>query len=106
MLSKTKSYADIDPAIKEKVISRFGGKMARNADGTYRFVAYIELNGAYNFRSSFGQGDYGSFCDEDLAAFVSNYGRMFPVLTREQVWEDLGIVNLDELPEECFAQPP
>ena len=104
MLSKTKSYADIAPEIRERVLERLGGEMPRSANGHFKHVYHIERQGTWHFRAAVKIGgfvqDYGTWCDEMLAAFVANYAKVYPVKTREQCWEDLGVVNLDALPQE------
>jgi hypothetical protein len=103
MLSPTKTYTDIDPAIREEVLSRLGGDLPRREDGTFQFVHLIEKHGTWHYRASFQRIDYGTFCQPELASFVSCYARIYPNKSREEVWQDLGIVNLDDLPEDCLA---
>lgn len=102
MLSRTKRYADIDPAVREEVLAQFGGDLPRREDGTFQFVQLIEKHGHWHYRASFERLDYGSFCEAKLASFVSCYARLYRK-SREEVWQDLGIVNLDDLPEDCLA---
>ena len=80
--------------------------MPRNADGRFRYVYRIEEHGSWHYRAvvTFGRSvhDYGTFCEEGLAAFVANYGRVHTVKTREMCWEEIGIVNIDDLPSDCL----
>ena len=74
-----------------------GGSLPVSEDGKFRFVSLITKHGTYHYRATFGAGDYGAFCDAELAAFVANYGRLHVAAkTREDCWKDLGIVNLNE----------
>jgi hypothetical protein len=92
--------------MKDAVFSRLGySELPQLGDGRYQFVALIEKNSSWHFRSTFGKGDYGTFCDPRLACFVSLYGKAFPSKTREDVWAELGIVDIDRLPEECLGSP-
>jgi hypothetical protein len=107
MLSATKSYADIDDDIKELVFSRLGiTEMPKDDHGNYRFAYRIVKFGKWHWRSAYSGkvGNLGTFCEPELAAFVSNYARAFPQKSREEVWSDLKIVNLDDLTEDCLAE--
>ena len=104
MLSRTQLFADIDPVIRQDVIAHFGGEMPRRLDGSYHSVYRIELHGTWHYRAMFQGIDYGTFCEPELAAFVSCYARRYPNKSREDVWQHLGIVNLDDLPEDCMAE--
>ena len=104
MLSATKTYADIDPELKKEVLSRLaGGEMPRRDDGSYQFVHLIEKHGTWHYRAVFQRIDYGTFCEEKLAAFVANVARLYPNKSREEIWGELGIANLDDLPEGCLV---
>ena len=99
--SHTKSYADIDPAIRTDTLEKLGGAMPKHEDGSYRLVAMIAKPSGWHYRATFGLGDYGTFCEPELAAFVANYGRLYPLKSREEVWAELGIVDLNaETPAE------
>ena len=101
-LSRTKTYDDIDPSIRQEVLDKLpDGQMPASGHGDdikYKYVSYIVTSAnTWNFRATFGRGDFGSFCEPKLAAFVSNYAIQHPNLTREQVWEKLGIVDIDRV---------
>ena len=97
-LSSVKRVSDIDQGLLDRTLESIGGSLPLRADGTYQFVAYITaVNGTWHFRSTFGRGDFGTFCDPELAAFVSNYGRLHPSKTRETVWAEIGIVDIDSV---------
>ena len=97
-LSHAKQVSDIDKTLLDRTLERLGGSLPLRADGTYQYVAYITAtNGTWHFRSTFGRGDFGTFCDPELAAFVSNYGRLHPSKTREEVWAEIGIVDIDSI---------
>ena len=96
-LSKINGIEDVDPNIVRETLDSIGGSFPTAGDGSYRFVHYIAKTGHWHFRSSFGRGDFGTFCNAELAAFVSNYARLHPSKTIEQVWVDLGIVNIDDV---------
>eukprot|EP00966_Prymnesium_polylepis_P074657 1732543-Prymnesium_polylepis.1 len=82
-LSPTKSFTNIDPAIQEELLTRLGGEMPRREDGSYAFVHLIVKNGHWHYRASCRRIDYGSFCEEKLAAAVANYARLHPAMSRE-----------------------
>ena len=97
--SKTNSYSQIDPTIKAEVLAQLPNQELPRVDKSnqYKFVQRIENKNGWHYRSTFGNGDYGTFCEPELAAFVSHYGNQHRELSVFQVWAKLGIIDLTDL---------
>lgn len=106
-LSTVQRYANIDEALKRVVLASNGGGLPRDTRGNYVGVARIESGSGWHYRATFGKGDYGTFCEPEMAAFVSLYGKNFE-LPREVVWHRIGIRDLSstEGAADAAAPPP
>lgn len=103
-LSETKRYSDIDPALKARVFREAYAKNITSAPdeelpmddyGKYIGVSRIQTNNGWHFRSTFGKGDYGIFCEPEMAAFVSLLGKTSGK-SRELVWRELKLYDPNE----------
>ena len=98
MISTTDSYEKVPPAILKEVLEHNKGILPQE-NGKYKFVSYHKLKKTSHYLATFGNGDYGTFCDPRLAAVVAHYGKLHPELTREQVWEIIGIRDMKACPD-------
>ena len=97
------TYDSIDADVRAKLIRYIGikGDFPRNNNGKYKYVSRIvehKRKKSWYYRATFGQGDFGTFCDERLAALVANLGKKLlqenPNITREMVWNEVGIASV------------
>ena len=86
----------IDRAILEEI-----GTLPLRPDGTFMYVYNIPQtrDNTYAFRATMWSKDYGLYCTERLAAIVARYAQLHPEKSREEVWADIGIVDLDNIDE-------
>ena len=99
----TRRYAQIEPRIRDRVLSHpeINGEMPRPDGIKYKYTSYIQTPSGWNWRATFGpQGDYGSFCEPEMAAFVAWYGKLFG-LSREAVWSTLGLIESEDDVTRC-----
>ena len=106
-LSETKRYSDIDPALKARVFREAYAKkitstpdevLPKDDQGKFIGVSRIETSNGWHFRSTFGKGDYGIFCEPEMAAFVTLLGKTSGK-SRELVWRELKLYNPNEADE-------
>lgn len=86
----------IDRAILEEI-----GTLPLRPDGTFMYVYNIpqRRDNTFAFRATMWSKDYGLYCTERLAAIVARYAQMHPEKSREEVWANIGIVDLDNIDE-------
>lgn len=94
--SKTKSFSDIDKTIYEETMKKLPGEKMEFKNGKYSYVWYEKKS--ETFRAHGGQAglNLGTYCEPEMAAFVSNYWRVNQTLTEEEVWKNLGIIDIED----------
>ena len=103
-LSATQRYDQINQALKDSILARTNGELPTDGHGKYIGVTRIESGGKWHYRATFGKGDYGTFCEAEMAAFVSQCGKLLRI-SREEVWKRIGIVDLSTEAFETEIEP-